>query len=244
MFAGLIDAIRVKARSKTIVIGIVAGLAVGLGMVPVAAGFVGHAKSNSQQLSAQLSAQPSRADSKGSQASGPTSGQANRVPGGGVQQPQSGPTTGTAPQGTSLLMTNGRAAASLNRKSPSATPHMEGAQKFDLLGPNGLAFCDGSGVFSGTDQDFGTAIINAPGDKTVEATVHLEKQMPNTKYLIRLVQGISDCHTVDATVMTNGQGNATIHFSEPSTSSHALIVVDARVLFGPPSFVTQTYFHS
>jgi hypothetical protein len=97
---------------------------------------------------------------------------------------------------------------------------------------------------SGAPGNFGYAIINAPGDKTVEATVHIEKQMPNTLYDIRLVQGNSDCPTVDATVMTNRLGNASVQFSEPSTSSHALIAVDTHVPVGAPNFVTKTYFHS
>jgi hypothetical protein len=113
-----------------------------------------------------------------------------------------------------------------------------------LLGPDGSASCDGSGVVTGAPGDFGFAIINSPSNKTVEATVYIEKQMPNTLYLIQLIQGSSDCQTVDATVMSNKQGNATVHLSEPSTSSHAFIAVSTRVLFGPPFFVTKTYFHS
>jgi hypothetical protein len=125
-----------------------------------------------------------------------------------------------------------------------------GAQKFDLLGPNGNAACDGSGVFSGSPGGFGFAVINAPGDNTVSATVHIDKQQPNTTYNVRLVQGISDCFSVDAQVTTNGQGNGTVHVSEPSTSSTALVAVDPA---GPggilcfvcgPYFVTDTYQQS
>jgi hypothetical protein len=118
----------------------------------------------------------------------------------------------------------------------------DGSGKFELLGPNGVALCDGSGVLSGAPGDFGFAVINAP-DGTVSATVSIKKQQPNTDYVIRLVQGGADCFTVDATATTNGQGNATVHLSEASVSTHALIAVDTGVLFGAPTFVTDTYNH-
>ena len=112
-----------------------------------------------------------------------------------------------------------------------------GADKFELLGPDGNALCDGSG-------NFGWAVINASADGTVSATVSLKKQEPNTTYVVRLVQGIADCFTVDAEITTNGMGNATVHVSEPSVSSTALIAVDEDSLeAGEDEFVTETYNH-
>ena len=119
-----------------------------------------------------------------------------------------------------------------------------GADKFELLGPNGNALCDGSGVLSGEPGNFGWAVINASEDGTVSATVSLKKQEPNTTYVVRLVQGIADCFTVDAEITTNGMGNATVHVSEPSVSSTALIAVDESSLeAGEDEFVTETYHH-
>ena len=118
-----------------------------------------------------------------------------------------------------------------------------GSGKFELLGPNDVALCDGSAVLSGATGDFGFAVINAPSNGTVSATVSIKKQQSNTDYVIRLVQGGDDCYTVDATVTTNGQGNATVYLSEASVSTHALIAVDTGVLFGAPTFVTETYNH-
>ena len=112
-----------------------------------------------------------------------------------------------------------------------------GAGKFDLLGPTGNAFCDGSGVIAGAPGGFGFAVINAPANGTVKTTVSLKGQQPNTTYNIRLIQGIADCFTVDATVTTNGQGNGTGQWSEPSVSSTALVAVDG----GGDVFVTATY---
>src|SRR6266576_583876 len=49
-----------------------------------------------------------------------------------------------------------------------------GADKFDLLGPHGGAFCDGSHVVFGAPGGFGFAVINAPSNGTVETTVSLK----------------------------------------------------------------------
>jgi pectate lyase len=114
-----------------------------------------------------------------------------------------------------------------------------GAGKYELLGPDGIALCDGSGVLSGTPGGYGFAVINASADGRVSATVSLKKQEPNTTYEVRLVQGVADCYTVDAEVTTNGVGNATVHVSEASVSTHALIAVDG----GGDMFVTETYSH-
>jgi hypothetical protein len=116
-----------------------------------------------------------------------------------------------------------------------------GADKLELLGPDGNAFCDGSGVITGAPGGFGFAVINASADGTVSATVSLKKQTPNTTYVVRLVQG-ADCSIVDAEMTTNGQGNATVHLSEPSVSTHALVAVDEGSLSGgDDEFVTETY---
>jgi hypothetical protein len=117
-----------------------------------------------------------------------------------------------------------------------------GAGKFELLGPNGNAWCDGSGVISGDPGGFGFAVINASADGKISATVSLKKQEPNTTYVVRLVQG-ADCFTVDAEVTTNEVGNATVHLSEPSVSTKALIAVDEGGLFAGDAFVTETYEH-
>ena len=242
MFAKVIQFIRVKTRSKAVLVGVAAvALALGLGLAP-AAGFFGRGES---QMSARLSAQASGPSAQGSGLRTQAPGVSSQRPGVRAQASQGSQGPGNSVPAAGLRTTNGTTVTGLLRGvlSPgSGSGAREGAQKFDLLGPAGNAFCDGSGVLSGAPGNFGFAIINAPANKTVEATVYIEKQTPNTLYLIRLVQGQSDCFTVDTTVMTNKQGNATVHFSEPSTSSHALIVVDTPVL--GVHFVTKTYFHS
>ena len=114
-----------------------------------------------------------------------------------------------------------------------------GAGNFHLLGPDGNAFCDGSGVISGSDGGFGFGIINAPGTKTVSATVSLKGLAPNTEYSVRLIQGIADCFTFDATVTTNGVGNGSVHLSEASVSTTAFLAVDGA----GEAYVTETYNH-
>lgn len=219
------------------VLGTAAVLALGVGVAP-AAGFSGHGKSNSgAQMSARLSAEASEVSAHASSVGAPDSGV-------GAPASQGSQAAGNTSSVVSSLASNGATVKGATSKTGAGSPVMEGARKFDLLGPNGNAFCDGGGVITGAPGDSGFAIINAPNDKTVEATVFIEKQKPNTKYVIRLIQGVSDCFTVDTTVMTNGQGNATIHLSEASTSSHAFIAVDTGALFGLPAFVTKTYTHA
>jgi len=112
-----------------------------------------------------------------------------------------------------------------------------GAEKFALQGPPFAANCDGGVIFS-TPGDFGFAVINAPNG-TVQATVSLKKQQPNTTYDVYLIQGLADCSTVDATLTTNGQGNGTVHLSEPSVSTHAFV----GLFGGAGGFVTDAYNH-
>jgi hypothetical protein len=122
-----------------------------------------------------------------------------------------------------------------------ATAGGSGSGKFALLGPNGDALCSGGGVISGTDQGAGFAVINAPGNGTVSATVSLKGGTPNTDVVLRLIQGGADCFTIDATGTTNGKGNVTLHWSEPSVSQRAFVALDTGVLFGLPAYVTETY---
>ena len=117
-----------------------------------------------------------------------------------------------------------------------------GAGKFELLGPNGNAWCDGSGVLAGEPGGYGFAVINASSDGKVMATVSLKKLEPNAEYLIRLIQGPHDCHTTDVTVTTNGKGNATVHYSEESVADFAFVFVEG----GDQTYthyVTETYYY-
>jgi hypothetical protein len=117
-----------------------------------------------------------------------------------------------------------------------------GAQRFDLQGPHGNVFCDGSGVLAGVADGFGFAVINAPANGTVAATVSLKGVQPDTEYSVFLIQGVADCGgTPDGTIMTNRQGNGTAYVSEPSVSDHALVGVMTAGM--ATVFVTTTYWH-
>jgi hypothetical protein len=117
-----------------------------------------------------------------------------------------------------------------------------GAQKFELLGPNGDAWCNGSGVVAGAPGGFGFAVIKAPTDSgTVEATVSLKGLSPNTGYFVFLIQGNADCIGITGFFTTNGKGNGTITVSEPSVSTHAHVGVFSSDFM--QSYVTQTYSH-
>jgi hypothetical protein len=116
-----------------------------------------------------------------------------------------------------------------------------GVQKVDLLGPHGNVFCNGSGVLAGAADGFGFAVMNAPANGTVAATVSLKGLQPDTEYSVFLIQGNSDCGTPDGTIMTNRQGNGTTYVSEPSVSDHAVVGVMTAGM--ATVFVTSTYWH-
>jgi hypothetical protein len=120
-----------------------------------------------------------------------------------------------------------------------------GRMTFPLLGPAGNAFCDGSGVVSGTPGGYGTATITAGPINTsrldlVSTTVTITGQQANTVYNIRVVQGVADCNTVDGTITTDADGNGTGSFTEPDVSHTALVAVNPST---GPYFVTATLHH-
>jgi hypothetical protein len=126
---------------------------------------------------------------------------------------------------------------------PSAQAAEPGAVKFRTYGPDGNARCDGSGIVSGHITSFGNAIINEV-DGTVSATVIITGGSPNTRYAIRLIQGLDDCHDADRVVRTNGQGIAVVHFSEPvAAGADGAFIAIFTGLTGAPVHVTQTYHY-
>ena len=62
------------------------------------------------------------------------------------------------------------------------------------------AYCDGSGIIPSPQTlpapDFGFAIVGAPSDGRVDATVAI-RDIPRGYYTIRLIQGLADCQTID-----------------------------------------------
>ena len=112
-----------------------------------------------------------------------------------------------------------------------------GADKLPLQGSPFVLVCN-TGQVVATPGDFGFAVINAPSNGTVQATVTLKKQTPNATYNVTLLQGAADCLATDATLTTNGQGNGTVQVSEPSVSTHANILI-----LGPDNYVTAAYNH-
>jgi hypothetical protein len=127
------------------------------------------------------------------------------------------------------------------------------ADQFTFFGGfQAAASCDGSGIIPSPQTlpapDFGFAIIGAPSNGEVQATVAI-RDIPRGYYTIRLIQGFADCQTMDWAGFTNGAGVVTVHLSEPAVSSTAFIAVDQYATFdGVPqevnsSFVTETYRH-
>jgi hypothetical protein len=101
------------------------------------------------------------------------------------------------------------------------------AQRVDIYGPNFDYFCDFSGIANGTETPTGSyAVLQYDKDaNTVGATTQLRGLEPDTSYQVRLIQGVSDCFTIDGTITTNSQGNGTLNVSEPAVSTQAAVFV-------------------
>lgn len=134
--------------------------------------------------------------------------------------------------------------------SPTSALGDGGGQRMAFWGGFGAAAnCDGSGVIPSPTTvrvpAFGFAILNASSDGKVGATVAI-RDIPNGYYTVRVIQGIDDCNTIDWAGFANGNGNLTIHLSEPTVSTFAFVAVDQWATFdGVPvavnaSFVTDT----
>jgi hypothetical protein len=114
-----------------------------------------------------------------------------------------------------------------------------GAQKVDLLGPHGVAFCNGSGA-SGS-PGFGFAVVNHHAGN-VAAEIAMKGVAPNTTYNVRLIQtnDVADCFRTDATLTTNGQGNGNVHVSEPIEPGATSVFVAVVTVTLSEIYVTKT----
>lgn len=117
-----------------------------------------------------------------------------------------------------------------------------GAAKLDLVGPAAIVYCSTVEPFPGDDGGTafpGFVVFNQDVDAgTVKATVSVKGWAADTTYPVRLIQGDSgDCYTVDGTIVTNGQGNGTLHIEEakhPSATAMQ-VIIDTNVIFGNPT---------
>jgi hypothetical protein len=109
-----------------------------------------------------------------------------------------------------------------------------------LGGPEGVGYCDGSGVW-GNEQPAPVWATIVQDAKQVKAIIQLRGATANTSYLLRLIQGAVDCRSFDATVTTNASGNATIIVSELRSPEQTtvLIVVDTGEAYGLPTYISQ-----
>jgi hypothetical protein len=51
----------------------------------------------------------------------------------------------------------------------------------------------------------------------VTATVELKRALPRTDYVVRLIQTLEDCHTVDGAIRTDRRGNGKLKHTERIT---------------------------
>ena len=61
----------------------------------------------------------------------------------------------------------------------------------------------------------------------VTTKVVLKRALPRTTYVMSLIQGEADCHTVDAKVRTDRRGNVTIKHTERRTGHAAQTLIYA-----------------
>lgn len=119
------------------------------------------------------------------------------------------------------LVSAGVVAAVTVGVSSAASP--EGARKAPLYGPNiiGSGYSCPTGA-TPTAATFGFVVLNTPGNDTVlSGEVSIKRASPNTTYSIADEQDPGNCTNITqiASVTTNGQGNANVHFQVPRMPS-------------------------
>jgi hypothetical protein len=117
-----------------------------------------------------------------------------------------------------------------------------GAAKEGLVGPFASVFCVGVDPADGDISQTGPGFVIFNQDitaGTVSANVVLKGAMPNMAYVVRLIQSDgNDCFTVDATLVTNRQGNGTAHVREPirAGSTAVNVIIDTSSMFVSPTW--------
>jgi hypothetical protein len=122
----------------------------------------------------------------------------------------------------------------------TASPAAASNVKQFYLGDDYGYWCDLSSLYSGDPLDVGFANINYTGNGKIEATARVKGLEPNSEYKVRLIQGNSDCFTVDAVFTTNGKGHGGIHVREDAVigSPGVILIVDVFG-FGAPAWGTE-----
>jgi hypothetical protein len=130
--------------------------------------------------------------------------------------------------------------------APSAVA-AQGADKYDLIGPEANVFCVSLTPVPGENVSLfqeGFAVFNANNAGTISAVVSLKGAAPNTDYPVRLIQGGgADCHIVDGILTTNGQGNGTLRVAEDANGSgRAQVIIDTGRSVATPTYRATNIF--
>ncbi len=160
-------------------------------------------------------------------------------------------TIATAVTAATLLLLSATVASA---DPPGLSADPLGSARLEFWGGFGAAaHCDGSGIIPSPmtvpAPGFGFAVVQAPASGNLGATIAI-RDIPNGYYTVRLIQGLSDCGTIDWAGFANAAGNVTIHLSEPAASTTAFVAVDQWATFGGVpvsvnvSYVTPTYIHA
>lgn len=129
-----------------------------------------------------------------------------------------------------------------------ALPANAAASKQALVGPEASVFCSDVQPVPGEDVSLlqGGFVVFNQSDGMVSAVVSVKGGLPNTTYVVRLIQGNGgDCFTVDGTFVTNGQGNGNLHVREviANPNSDVQVIVDTGVLFITPTYRGFASYH-
>ena len=120
----------------------------------------------------------------------------------------------------------------------TATPAHAVTVESRLVGPDANLTCgkdvaeDGESV---NERGPGKVTLKTKRGK-VTATVTLKKALPRTDYVVRLIQTLEDCHTVDGVIHTDRRGNGSLKRTEPIAGTVAVVVVDTGALHAEPGW--------
>ena len=117
-----------------------------------------------------------------------------------------------------------------------------------LVGPQAVIWCTDDSPYHPGQVDRASlagpgSVSFIAGDWSVGTTITLRGAQPYTTYVVRVVQGTqylpsSDCHRVDATIRTDGFGNADVALREPRNpyGNSVQVIIDTGALYQTPSF--------
>jgi hypothetical protein len=123
----------------------------------------------------------------------------------------------------------------------TATPANAITAKSRLVGPDANLTCgkdvaeDGESI---NERGPGNVTLKTKRGKVI-AAVELKKALPRTDYVLRLIQTLEDCHTVDGVIRTDRRGNGKLKHTERITGLVAVVHIDTGALHAEPHWRSE-----